>query len=329
MAIKNNGDLYMWGRNWGGQLGDGTKKAKLKPVKVMSNVIKAIAGSNQSCFITKDGTLWGCGKDMFCNSCSPKKLLTGVKDASVGLNFFVAVKTDGSLWACGENEAGQLGDGTVKDKYKPVKIMDNVAKVAAGNEFVLIIKKDGTLWSCGNNRYGQLGLGDTQNRSKFVQVTDFPSSGIRATAGRLMNSMALDGSLNCWKGIKPVKTDPAGDAVGGAGDITELYAAMDEKFLYGAVKVSGNPIVTFEIDTNGDNKDDYVALCYAQDKMAFLIDMNHDKGFAGYVPVGFKQAVEFKIPLALLKGTGVLKVKADITHKVDSDGRGALTMPEG
>lgn len=316
MAIKANGDLYVWGRNWKGQLGDGTKKERLKPFKLMSNVRMAAAGSNQSYFITRDGALWGCGTDVTGGISRPKKIMpgVGVKDVSASSSFYIITKTDGTLWACGENKYGAFGDGTVKNKAKPTKIMDNVAKAAAGCGHILVIKKDGTLWASGENDRGQLGTGDTKNRNSWVQIKDFPLDGERATIGSMQNSMVLDGSLASWKNISPIATDPAGDALPGGADITGLYATVDEKNLYVAVKASGsNPITDLRIDSNGDGREDYLALCYSGEKLAFLWENGKD-GILGRIPVAYKQAVEFKIPLALLHATKDMQVAANVKH---------------
>lgn len=308
MAIKNNGDLYVWGRNWEGQLGDGTKKERMTPFKLMSNVRTATAGSNQSYFITKDGSLWVCG------TLKPKKIMTGAKDISAGPSFYIITKSDGTLWACGENKSGTFGDGTVKNKSKPTKIMDGVLKAAAGCGHILVIKNDGTLWASGENDRGQLGTGDTKNRNKWVQIKDFPISGERAAIGSMHNSMSLDGGFASWKGVASIADDPAKDALPGAADLTALYGTADEKYLYIAVKALGNnPIIDLKIDSNGDGKEDYGALCYSGEKLAFLFE-NNKNGILGRIPVGYKQAVEFKIPLALIHATKNMQITANVSH---------------
>ena len=128
-AVKNNGELWLWGNNEAGQLGDGTTENRYyRPstaVKAMDDVAEAAAGG------------W----------------------------HTLALKTDGSLWAFGANSYGQLGDGTFEYRYTPVKIMDNVVAISAGFWHSLAVTGDGVLWAWGNNRGNKLGVdvGETSN----------------------------------------------------------------------------------------------------------------------------------------------------------------------
>ena len=81
-AILTNGDLYMWGMNGSGKLGDGSSDSKSRPHRIMKKVAQVALG--------EDHTL--------------------------------ALKTDGTLWAWGNNSAGQLGDRTTEHKTFPVEI---------------------------------------------------------------------------------------------------------------------------------------------------------------------------------------------------------------
>ena len=47
-AITNNNELYLWGYNSNGQLGDGTKTNRKTPVKIMDNVAQVSLGGNVS-----------------------------------------------------------------------------------------------------------------------------------------------------------------------------------------------------------------------------------------------------------------------------------------
>jgi len=57
-AVKSNGDLYAWGNNWHGRLGDGTDKDRPIPVLIAENVTAVAAGDVHSMALKKDGTVW-------------------------------------------------------------------------------------------------------------------------------------------------------------------------------------------------------------------------------------------------------------------------------
>lgn len=69
-AVTEDGDLYMWGMNGNGQLGNGAEAGfylrgpENKPVKVLENVESVSLAQNHSGAVTKDGTLymWGDNK---------------------------------------------------------------------------------------------------------------------------------------------------------------------------------------------------------------------------------------------------------------------------
>ena len=103
-----DGDLWLWGLNIFGQIGDGSTSIRhYDPVHVMENV-------------------------------------TAI---SLGLGHTMAIGIDGSLWAWGSNYHGQLGDGTTIDRHKPVRIMENVTAVSAGPRYTMAIRSDGSLWA--------------------------------------------------------------------------------------------------------------------------------------------------------------------------------------
>jgi alpha-tubulin suppressor-like RCC1 family protein len=108
----------------------------------------------------------------------------------------VALKADGSMWAWGDNEAGQLGDGTLTERHAPVLIGYNYAFVAAGVLASYGIKTDGTLWAWGDNSHGQLGDGTTINRTSPVEIGD----GFQSVATTWGSTVGLkrDGTLWSW-----------------------------------------------------------------------------------------------------------------------------------
>ena len=57
-----------------------------------------------------------------------------VIDIAAGNHFTLAVKDDGSVWSWGQNNVGQLGINSTKDRFLPQKIKDltDVVAVSAG-----------------------------------------------------------------------------------------------------------------------------------------------------------------------------------------------------
>jgi len=172
MAITTDGNLWGWGRNWYGQLGDGTQEDRHSPVWIMDNVVAVSAGSRHTLAITADGSLWGWGNNwhgqlgntLSAVSFNPVWIKDNVATISAGYGYTMAITTDGSLWAWGRNCVGQLGDGTQEERHNPVWIMDNVITMSARHGAVfgghtMAIRADGSLWSWGHNTFGQLGNG--------------------------------------------------------------------------------------------------------------------------------------------------------------------------
>ena len=114
-ALTFDGELFAWGFNENGLLGDGTTEYRDAPVRIMNDVA----------------------------------------DVFVGDDYIFALQTDGALWAWGENENGQLGDGTYENRLYPVRIMNNIATVSVNNNQNFALAKDGGLWMWGPNTTGQ------------------------------------------------------------------------------------------------------------------------------------------------------------------------------
>jgi hypothetical protein len=121
VALTSGGQVYAWGENYFGQLGDGTNTNRNQPVLVATlSDITAIAGG--------------------------------------GLHT-VARKSDGTVWTFGMNDNGQLGDNSTTWRNAPVQMsgVSSAAAVGGGNAHTVILKSDGTLLASGWNGSGELG----------------------------------------------------------------------------------------------------------------------------------------------------------------------------
>lgn len=137
MAIKTDGTLWGWGKNYYGTLGNN------KDIFNESSPVQTICG----------GTDW-------------KMVVCG------GL-FTSAIKTNGTLWTWGSNYNGELGDSTTVLKSSPVQTIcggTDWKMVSCGTYHTAAIKTDGTLWTWGRNYYGELGDSTIINKSSPVQT---------------------------------------------------------------------------------------------------------------------------------------------------------------
>ena len=94
MVLKYNDSVWGTGRNYVGELGDGSATDKRGFVQVISSGVKAVAA---------------------------------------GRDHSMVLKHDGSLWGTGQNDYGQLGDGLTNPKSSSVQVISSGAKaVIAG-----------------------------------------------------------------------------------------------------------------------------------------------------------------------------------------------------
>ena len=183
-AIDNNGNVWAWGNNYYGQLGDGTRIQRTSPVRIsaLKNIKDIAAGDVFSMALDDNGDVWLWGDNTFgqlaesdaADSLLPKKLamLSRVIAISAGDHHALAVTNDGSVWAWGRNHRGQLGDGTTITRATPEKVpgIPKAIGVAAGELHSLVLTEDGKVFSFGGNNDGRLGNGKLKDSSLPVQV---------------------------------------------------------------------------------------------------------------------------------------------------------------
>lgn len=150
VALLDNGEVWTWGSNEKGQLGNGLTENTTYPVQVsLPEGVKA-------------------------------------KYVAAGINIAYAVTTDGYVYAWGNNENGMIGNGTSdKDEVNrtPVRVQEktstgvlvdlsNIARIAVGENHVLALSNDGYVYAWGNNSNGQLGNGDTSSTNEKFHDND-------------------------------------------------------------------------------------------------------------------------------------------------------------
>src|SRR5262249_12401094 len=125
LALDTAGNVWAWGWNAHGQLGDGTTTDRDVPVQLTS--------------------------------------LSGATASSAGGWFSMALKPvsgNGVVYAWGDNTSGQLGDGTTTSHSTPAQVSGlsgiNVVAIAAGENHALALASNGDVWAWGDNFFGEL-----------------------------------------------------------------------------------------------------------------------------------------------------------------------------
>lgn len=124
VALAQDGSVWTWGLNTDGELGNGTTISSSLPLKVsgLGPVIGVSAGDGSTAVLTADHHVWIWGMmrhgdgTYFSYGLSPK-LMPGIDNVTLVRDrdwHVLALKGDGTVWAWGSNQAGEIGNGTVK-----------------------------------------------------------------------------------------------------------------------------------------------------------------------------------------------------------------------
>ncbi len=199
VALTSDGNVYAWGYNIYGQLGDGTTTSRTRPVAVDTTgalfgkfVIAIAAAESHTAALTRDGLIYAWGRNnegelgdgttisrttpvaVDMSGVLSGKIVTAI---AVGDEHTVALTSEGKIYTWGRNTYGQLGDGTVFNRTRPVAVDTSgvlsgkiVTAIAAGGDHTVASVSAGDVFAWGNNSYGQLGNGTITNNSMPVAV---------------------------------------------------------------------------------------------------------------------------------------------------------------
>ncbi len=219
-ALLTTGGVKCWGSNYRGQIGDGTKVHRVRPVDVTgleSGVAAITAGEEYVCALTTAGgaKCWGdntvgeLGDGTAEHRATPVDVLglgSGVTAIDAGQLHTCAVTEAGGVKCWGENNRGQLGNEK-NTKFSDVNavpvdvvgLQTGVVDVAAGRLHTCALKTDGSVACWGWNSDGQLGDGTKTWSVAPVNVIGLEEGAVAIAAGRYHTCVVTTkGSMKCW-----------------------------------------------------------------------------------------------------------------------------------
>ncbi|HBW38185.1 cell wall-binding repeat-containing protein [Desulfosporosinus sp. BICA1-9] len=216
LAVDADGNVWSWGDNSQGQLGQGNadENPVATPVKVkdLTDVISVSAGGAHALALKADGTVWAWGNNDYDQSGAeeaspitlPRKVesLQNIVGIAAGLESNLALAANGQVWAWGGNEYKQVNN-TDTIKITAPQIIDNlsgVVKIAVGSAWSLALKNDGTVWTWGAQKV-ILGTDGEEGMLNFTNLTQVNGiSDIVSVSAGFSHSLALkeDGTVWGW-----------------------------------------------------------------------------------------------------------------------------------
>lgn len=178
-AIGDDDQVYCWGKNSDGQLGDGTRIDKPTPTPVNTS-----------------GSLHN---------------KTVLQVATAG-DHTCALASDYWVRCWGRGGEGRLGIGSVSSVTVPTSIQrgeipagEKIVKIAAGYHYTCAIATNHQAYCWGSNQYGQLGSGSTANQSltpvavkQTGALTGKTMRELASGGGYHMCGIASDNNAYCW-----------------------------------------------------------------------------------------------------------------------------------
>ena len=259
-AINTTGNLYCWGQNVLGQIGDGTTADKMLPTAIAGAYAKVSVTTSATCALDPDGkaycwgTGWTTGDGSGSNRTTPTAVATSVKFQDIMVSGLAAcgLTLDNYAYCWGAQNYGASGIYNASpvniSSVKFKQIFNSQHDEANDTTTFCGISMTDIAYCWGSNSNGQVGDGTTTDRSntpvvvsggiKFSQL--YPA--ITTTCG-----LTDTGKAYCWGtntsgaiGNNTTSTSYLPTLISGGKTYAALFSAGYTNF-----GLIGNPITTF------------------------------------------------------------------------------------
>ena len=182
-AVVQYADLWCWGGNDHGQLGNGSTTDSARPVRVTATgrlaesagLLAVHAGRVHTCALALEYAAtglvvycWGgndegqLGDGSFAGRSRPAQVAAKAVQVVTGAEHTWVLDVELTVSCWGRNDAGQLGfgpRGTSEANPQPVPGLTGVVDLAAGDDGTCALRQGGQVWCWGSDADGQLGDG--------------------------------------------------------------------------------------------------------------------------------------------------------------------------
>ena len=236
-AVSSAGNVYCWGWNSNGQLGNNTTLNSSTPVEVvgvggtglLSGITSVSVGYNTACATSLAGNVycWGwnsygqLGNNTSNDSSTPVKalgvggvgFLSGINSTVTTYGNTCALTSTGNTYCWGSNVTGELGvNSNVASSNFPLEVtgvggsgfLSGITSITGNGDTMCTVSSGANAYCWGYNYYGQLGNNTTVSASAPIEVLSASGSGFLANVTAMSvganSACALlsSGNVYCW-----------------------------------------------------------------------------------------------------------------------------------
>lgn len=164
-ALSNDGNVWAWGSNTYGQLGDGSKTSKSEPVQIETDVVISdiVAIYRLTAFIDSEGNVYAAGGDT-TQYIKPTLIKTGAKD--IYSKGYTSIAIDYENYSCNLSRLGNVGSAETKENSNEKVYND-----------LYYYTENGRVYVRGrNNENGRFGLGHTNFVGEFTPMLNITNA---------------------------------------------------------------------------------------------------------------------------------------------------------
>jgi alpha-tubulin suppressor-like RCC1 family protein len=213
-VVARAGQLFGWGPNTHGTLGNGNQTTVLTPSGNLAGAgtISQCSEKTNGFLANSSGAVYGWGLNNLgqlgdlSTTAHPSPILVsagfGVVAVACADDTMYELTSNGQVYALGSGSMGETGTGSTSFNATPnlIPSLSHVVAIAAGENHALALLDSGAVYAWGDNHYGQLGVGASAGT---LSAAPLPVPGLTditeiAAGGWFSFALHSDGTVSGW-----------------------------------------------------------------------------------------------------------------------------------